>query len=160
MPAPVTSDSIWKVLSGETFAVIAWVSPNGAARSAGVIYQVRDGRLLIGAEDTSWKVRHIRSNPQVSLTVLSKRRIAWLPWIPLPDATITFHGSARIIEAADVDRDILKALEEGLAEDPEREAHTCLIEISPEGQFVTYGIDVPVMAMRDPAKAQGRAPVG
>ena len=33
-----------------------------------------------------------------------------------------------------------------------------VIEIVPEGEFVTYGIGVPLMKMRDPAIARGRAP--
>ena len=66
---------------------------------------------------------------------------------------------ARIIESAGVDMDILHELEKGMVEDPERVANTCLIEVSPEGDFLTYGIDVSVLAMRDPHKAQGRAPV-
>jgi hypothetical protein len=43
--------------------------------------------------------------------------------------------------------------------DSERNANTCFIEIKPQGDFVTYGIDVPATAMGDPAKAMGRAPV-
>ena len=43
--------------------------------------------------------------------------------------------------------------------DPEREAKTVLIEVTPEGDFVTYGIGVSLMAMRDAEQAHGRAPV-
>ena len=93
------------------------------------------------------------------MTVTFPRRIALLPWIPLPDATVTFHGTARIIDRANVDGDILNEMEKGMVADSERAASTCLIEVSPEGDFLTYGIDVSVLAMRDPHKARGRAPV-
>ena len=82
-----------------------------------------------------------------------------MPWLKLPDATITFHGTARVIESADVDPEVSHALHEGMVEDEELVANTCVIEISPAGDFLTYGIDVSLMDMRDPRKAQGRASV-
>jgi hypothetical protein len=42
---------------------------------------------------------------------------------------------------------------------PEIHADTCILEVEPEGQFVTYGVGVPLLAMRDPRKAEGRVPV-
>ena len=159
MAAPVTTDSVWRALSAHTFAVLAWVTPQGQARSAGVIYLVKGRKLIIGTESTSWKARHMRGNPHVSMTVVSRRRIFFLPWIALPDATITFHGRARIIEPADIDRRVLHDLEKGMAPDPERNANTCFIEVKPEGHFLTYGIDVPATAMGDPQKAMGRVAV-
>ncbi|MDJ0929457.1 MAG: hypothetical protein QNJ73_17595 [Gammaproteobacteria bacterium] len=47
-----------------------------------------------------------------------------------------------------------------MAPDPERNANTCLIEVTPVGHFLTYGIDVPATAMADPEKAMGRVAVG
>ena len=160
MAAPVTTDSVWRALSRQTFAVLSWVTAKGEARSAGIVYLVKGRKLIIGAEGTSWKARHIRANPHVSMTVVSKRRIIFLPWIPLPDATITFHGRARVIEPTDIDQQILHELEKGMEPDPERNANTCFIEVTPEGDFLTYGIDVPATAMADPEKAMGRVAVG
>ena len=159
MAAPVTTESVWRALGAHTFAVLSWVTPQGGARSAGIIYLVKGRKLIIGAESTSWKARHIRANPRVSMTVVSGRRIVFLPWISLPDATITFHGRARVIEPTDIDQQILHELEKGMAPDPERNANTCFIEVTPEGDFLTYGIDVPATAMGDPQKATGRVAV-
>jgi hypothetical protein len=39
-------------------------------------------------------------------------------------------------------------------------AETCLIEVTPVKDFITYGIGIPMMKMRDPDQARGRAPVG
>ena len=159
MPAPVTTNTVWSALSGNLFAVLSWVTPQGTARSAGVVYLVRDGRLLIGTDAGSWKARYIRANPNVSLTATFTRRIPLIPWIRPPDATITFHGKARVIEPVDVDPVLLRELEKGMAEDSERVANSSMIEVTPEGDFVTYGIGVSLLAMRDPRKAQGRAPI-
>ena len=159
MAAPVSTDSVWRALGEQTFTVLSWVTPKGEARSAGVIYLAKGRKLIIGAESTSWKVRHIRANPHVSATVLCKRRILFLPWVKLPDATITFSGHARVIEPGEIDQDTLHELEQGMEPDPERSANSCFIEITPVGDFLTYGIDVPATAMADPHKAMGRVSV-
>ncbi len=158
MAAPVTTQSVWRALSGHAFAVLSWVTPGGGARSAGIVYLVRDGKLLIGADTDSWKARHIRLHPSVSLTATVAKRVWFMPWLEIPDATITFHGRARIIEHGDIPPDVIEDLTRGMADDPERVAGTCVIEVSPEGDFITYGIDVSVIDMRDPRKAAGRAP--
>jgi len=36
---------------------------------------------------------------------------------------------------------------------------TPIIELVPEGQFLTYGIGVSLMVMRNPAQARARVPV-
>ncbi|MCS6843056.1 MAG: hypothetical protein NZ528_01840 [Caldilineales bacterium] len=46
------------------------------------------------------------------------------------------------------------------ADDPQVVAESCLIEVTPRGEFVTYGVGVPLWQMRDPEQALGRAPVG
>lgn len=160
MPAPVTTESVWHALGERSFAVLAWATPKGEARSAGIIYLVKGRKLVIGTESRSWKARQIRANPHVSMTVVFKRRISYLPWVQLPDATITFRGQARVIEPADIDQQVLRELEEGMEPDPERNAGTCFLEITPQGDFVTYGIDVPAAAMGDPERAMGRVSVG
>ena len=34
-----------------------------------------------------------------------------------------------------------------------------LIEVTPQNEFITYGVGVPLMQMRNPEQARGRAPV-
>jgi hypothetical protein len=38
-------------------------------------------------------------------------------------------------------------------------AESSVIEVTPVGDFVTYGVGIPMMQMRDPEKSRGRAPV-
>ena len=52
MPAPVTTESVWRALSANMFGVLSWLAPGGA-RSAGIVYVVRDRKLLIGTDDDS-----------------------------------------------------------------------------------------------------------
>jgi len=42
----------------------------------------------------------------------------------------------------------------------ERRGDAAVIEIVPAGAFVTYGLGIPLRAMRDTARARARVPVG
>jgi hypothetical protein len=82
-----------------------------------------------------------------------------MPWIKIPAATITFSGVARISPAQDALPDLLRAVFRQMADDTAMVARSCLIEVTPEKEFVTYGVGVPLMQMRNPEQARGRAPV-
>jgi hypothetical protein len=58
-----------------------------------------------------------------------------------------------------VEDDILHAIFRGRESDSEMLATTVVLEIEPQGDFVTYGIGIPLMQMRFPEKSRGRAPV-
>ena len=160
MSLQLTSEQVWQVVNKELFAVIGMVTANDEARTVGVVYVVRDGKLYIGTGQDTWKARHIRSNPHVSITIPIAKRIPIMPWIKIPAATVTFSGTARLISANEAPRTLMQAVFRQMADDAARMTTSCLIEVTPEKEFVTYGIGVPLLQMRQPEKARGRAPVG
>lgn len=160
MTQELTTDQVWEAIERELFAVIGMVTAAGEARTAGVIYIVRDRKLYIGTGRKTWKARHTANNPHVSITIPIAKRIPLLPWIKIPAATITFCGEARVIESAEASPDILRAIYRGMADDEKWLAQSCLIEVTPIKDFVTYGVGVSLMQMRDPEQAGGRVPVG
>jgi hypothetical protein len=77
---------------------------------------------------------------------------------PIPPATISFHAAAIVHPAGSPQaRSRLKEL--GSLVPVERRASACIIEVVPEGEFLTYALGVPLRQMRDPAAAQARIPV-
>jgi general stress protein 26 len=158
MTLKLTSDQVWQVIEKELFAVLGMVTGKGESRTVGIIYAVRGRKIYIASAADTWKVRHIAANPNVSLTIPIAKRVPIMPWIKIPQATITLSGTARIIPAAESPDDIVLELLRGL--NKEMLAGMSLIEVTPEGEFVTYGVGVPLMKMRDPEQARGRAPVG
>lgn len=156
----LTTEQVWQEIEEELFAVIGMVTAKHEARTVGIVYVVRDRKLYIGTGKDTWKARHIAGNPHVSMTIPIAKRIPFLPWIKIPAATITFHGTARVLETAETPPDLLQAVFRQVADDEEMMADSCLIEVTPEKDFVTYGIGVSLMQMRHPEKARGRAPVG
>ncbi len=159
MSNPATTEIVWEAIEKELFAVLGMVTDQAEARTVGIVYLVKDRKFYIGTGIKTWKARHIAANPRVSLTIPIAKKIPFLPWIKIPQATITLQGSAEIIPARDARPDLLKAVFRHKADDREFLQDTCLIKIQPEGDFVTYGIGVPLMKMRNPELARGRAPV-
>jgi hypothetical protein len=77
---------------------------------------------------------------------------------PIPPATISFHATAIVHPAgAPQVRSLVQKL--GSLLPAERQASACLIEILPEGAFVTYGLGVSLSKLRDPVAARARVPV-
>jgi general stress protein 26 len=154
MSLPTTADDVWKEIERWPFAVLGFVTPGGEARAAGVMYTVRNRVLYIVTGPDTWKVRHIRANPHVSVTVTVQR-------LPIrvkkaPPAVISFPGTATIVPLDELDDELRTTLTHGI-DTSAREM--CAIRIEPVGRFVTYGIGVFPLAMRRPDEALARVPI-
>ncbi|GAB4146080.1 MAG: pyridoxamine 5'-phosphate oxidase family protein [Candidatus Promineifilaceae bacterium] len=160
MALQLTSAQVWQAIEKEMFAVIGMVTARNQARTVGVVYIVRDRRLYIASGRDTWKVKHIGQNPHVSLTIPVQKRIPFLPWLKIPAATITFAGVARILQPEETPSEIVQAIFRDAASNPQLMAESCLVEVTPVSDFVTYGIGVPMLKMRHPEQARGRAAVG
>ena len=153
-----TTRQIWHSIERHIFGVLAWVTPSGEARTAGIVYTAADRKIYIATGPQTWKARHIAENPYVSMTVTVPKRIPFMPWLKIPAAVITFHGDATIRPIGEAPDPVLHALLRGLEKQIE-ELDMCLIEITPVGHFVTYGIGVPMLTMRYPERSRARVPV-
>jgi hypothetical protein len=145
---------VWRALTTSSFAVLSYVTPDGEPRSSGVVYVTAGRRLYVAVAPDSWKARHIPATGQVAVTVPVRRGGVMSLLMPIPPATISFHARATVRPAG-----ALAVGELARLIPPERRADCRVIEIVPHGNFVTYGIGVPLMKMRDPAASRGRVPV-
>lgn len=159
MPATVTTAEVWREVEKRFCGVLGFVTPRGEARTAGIGYAVKDRNVYIVTGQNSWKVRHILANPHVSFTVTIPKRVPFMPWIPVPPATISFQGEASIHDLGEVPPEIPKKLLRGLKPNAEELAKICIIKIRPVGEFLTYGVGVSMQTMRKPEAASGRAPL-
>ncbi|MEV0308321.1 pyridoxamine 5'-phosphate oxidase family protein [Nonomuraea fuscirosea] len=154
----LTSEEVWRELGRASFAVVGHVTPEGRPRSSGVLYMIADHRMYVVVAADSWKARHIGIGGQVSVTVPIRRGGLMSLLVPIPPATVSFHGTAVVhpagsLEGGAVGRKLARMLPS------ERRASCRVIEIVPEGWFVTYGIGVSLMRLRVPALARSRVPV-
>jgi hypothetical protein len=156
--ARLTTEQIWHQLAKASFAVLGYVTPAGEPRSSGVVYKSVGRRLYVAVAPDSWKARHVAASGRVAVTVPVRRGGLLSLVAPIPPATVSFHATAIVHPAGSPQvRPLLKDL--GSLLPAERRASACLIEILPEGGFVTYGLGVSLSKMRDPAAAGARVSV-
>lgn len=151
----LTPDQVWRELEKASFAVVGHVTPKGDPRSSGVLAKALDGRLYVATALDSWKARHIAADPRVAVTVPVRRGGLLSLLFPIPPATICFHGTAVVHQPGTfaIPDELAPLLPE------EARADSVVIEIRPEGEFLTYGIGVPLMKMRDTAGSKAHTPV-
>lgn len=157
--ANITTAQVWEAIAKQNFAVLGMVNPRNEARTVGIVYQVHDRRLYVASQKETWKMRHIEQNPHVSLTIPIHKSIPLMPWIKVPAATITFQGMTQALEPADVSEVIIKSLFRGLKITPETSSPFTILEVTSHGSFLTYGVGVSLMTMRDTENARGRVAV-
>jgi hypothetical protein len=156
--ARLSSEQVWRHVTRASFAVLSHVTPSGEPRSSGVVYRTLGRRLYVAVSPDSWKARHIAVDGRVSLTVPVRRGGVLALVMPIPPATVSFHGRA-IVHPAD-SPEVAPLLDElGSLLPADRRASATIIEIVPEGAFVTYGIGVSLAMMPDPVSARARVPV-
>lgn len=154
----LTSMRVWHAIAKASFAVLSEVTPSGEPRSSGVVYKTLGRRIYVAVAPDSWKAKHVAANGRVAMTVTVRRGGLLSLVAPIPPATVSFHAKATVRPAGSPElRPILEAL--GSLLPKERRDSASIIEIVPEGAFVTYGLGVSLMKMRDPAVARGRVPV-
>ena len=116
------------------------------------------GEGLVAVEPNGWKARHIGASGRVPVTVPVHRAGVLALLAQIPPATISFHGEAFVHPAGTMQtRKLLERLDSLLPR--ERRGSAAVIEIVPEGEFVTYGVGVPLRQMRDTSRARARVPV-
>ena len=151
MGAQITTEQVWSELEKQFFGIVGFVTAKGESRTAGIVYLVREKRVYFSTENHSWKLRHLKNNPNISMTVPIPNEI-----IP---ATITFSGTAKILDLSEVPEDIPNTLLNNLEPADELRMNTSIVEMTPNGDFITYGVGVSVETMLRPIEAAGRAPV-
>jgi len=156
----LTSAQVWQTIQQNLFAVLGMVTTHGEARTVGIVYCVVDHKFYISSKKDAWKIQHIRANPHVSITIPIHKSIPLIPWIKIPAATITFSGLATVLDNNEVSPEVLKALYRGIAQTSEILSTACAIQVVPQGHFLTYGVGMPMLQMRDTERARGRVPVG
>lgn len=140
-----------RAIAKSSFCTLATASAANRPHVAGVLYAEADGALYVSTIEHSVKVRNVRANPQVAVTIPMRR----LPI--LPPFTLQFQGTAEILPlddprlAALVQRGLLKKVtSHGELELP----GGCFVKITPARRVATFGLGVPLLTfIREPFNA-------
>jgi hypothetical protein len=153
-PSP---DVVWRALKEASFAIVSHVTPGGEPRSSGVVYGIADGRVYFAVAPQSWKAREISDGQRVAVTVPVRRGGLLSLLLPIPPATVSFHAQAIVHPPNTIDLGAVSKKLESLV--PKERRAATVIELIPEGSFLTYGIGVSLWDMRHPAAALAHVPL-
>jgi hypothetical protein len=156
-PPRLTAADVWRVIGKNSFAVLSHVTASGEPRSSGVVYGTDNGQVLIAVSAASWKARMISDGQLLAITIPVRRGGIFSLVAPIPPAAISFRARATVCKPGTLDRASLPKKFARLL--PPSLEQTCLLRLTPEGNFLTYGIGVSVMTMRDPEASLARVPV-
>ena len=161
MPARPTvsrlTNEVWRDIGKQSFAVLSHLDDAGEPRSSGVVYALVDHRIFVAVAPDSSKGRHLKTGDRVSITVPVRRGGLLSLLFPIPPATISFHASVTMHPAGSITRSVLPDKLQRLLPDADG-SPMCILELAPEGRFLTYGVGVSLMDMRNPEIAGAHVP--
>ena len=148
---------VWRELDRASFAILSFVTPAGEPRSSGVVYAVETRHIYCAVAPQSWKSRQISDGQEVAVTVPVRRGGLLSLVAPIPPATVSFHARAIVHPPGSLDIGSLSKRLQSLL--PRDRRGATVLELVPEGTFLTYGIGVSLRDMLDPAVAQAHVPI-
>jgi PPOX class probable F420-dependent enzyme len=69
MPQPPLPAELDELVARANPAVVATVRPDGAPHTAATWYDWANGRVLLNMDETRARLRHMRENPRISVTI-------------------------------------------------------------------------------------------
>ena len=152
------TEQVWSEMGKASFAIISHVTPGGEPRSSGVVYALHGRHLYLAVAPRSWKARSIADGQRVAVTVPVRRGGLLSLLLPIPPATVSFQARAIVHQPGSLDlQSVSKELEALVPE--QRRADATILELVPEGTFLTYGIGVSLRKMADPVAALAHVPI-
>ncbi len=77
MPEPPVPPEVDAFLRKPNPAVIATLRPDGSPHTVATWYDWEDGRVLVNMDESRLRLRFMRRDPRVSLTVLDEASWCW-----------------------------------------------------------------------------------
>jgi len=99
-PVPVPPE-VEQFLRKPLPAVIATLRPDGSPHTVPTWYDWEDGRVLVNMADTRLRLRHMRRDPRVTLTVLGGGEDGWYRHVSLLGRVVSIADDDSL---ADIDR--------------------------------------------------------
>ena len=151
-------EKIERLMSRNHFCILATATRDGSPQSTGVIYCSRGLDIYVYTDEHSVKVKNIRHNPRVAVTIpIWERRPFWVP-----PQVIQFQGIADILPEDDsVARGVYRFKVLFMHVDAGTfEARGCFLHIRPTRHINSYGVGVARRRMaRHPEEANRRTPI-
>jgi PPOX class probable F420-dependent enzyme len=123
MPKPPVPPEVDEFLRRPNPAVIATLRPDGSPHSVATWYDWEDGRVLVNMDESRLRLRFMRRDPRVALTVLDWE--SWYRHISLIGRVVSIEPDP---DLADIDRLSMRYLGHAYS-DRERKSVSAWIEV-------------------------------
>ena len=146
-------DDFRSILRKNNAMVLSTVSSRGNPQCTLIVY-VSDGETLYAMTgERTQKVKNIKKNPHVSVTIPFYKSLLHKLVSKAPPASIMFKADAEIIPyTAEEPRNLFRQKMGIEPPDAPNEGHTW-IRLIPRNRITCYGVGVPLWDMRTPEKA-------
>ena len=128
-----------RAIARQSFCVLATSSAEHRPHAVGVLYAAVDWTLYLAVGEGSVKVRNIRANPNVAVSIPVRR----YPFAP--PMAVQFQGTAEILAGTDPHvRELLAAgrLKRIATAASLDRPETCVIKVVPGRRIATYGLGI------------------
>ncbi|RKQ87702.1 PPOX class probable F420-dependent enzyme [Solirubrobacter pauli] len=98
MPKPPLPEELQALLSQPHPAVMASLKPDGSPLTVATWYLFEDGRVLVNLDDSRARLKHLKADPRVSLTVLDSD---WYRHVSLQGRVVELKPDTDLV---DIDR--------------------------------------------------------
>ena len=137
----LSTEQVWKAIAKTSFASSAISPRRGSPDPAASSTRPSAGGCIVAVAPDSWKARHIAASGRVAVTVPVRRGGLLSLVAPIPPATDQLpRDGERAPGRLAAGSPLLKEL--GSLSRPSGGPPASIIEILPEGAFVTYGLGV------------------
>jgi PPOX class probable F420-dependent enzyme len=99
MPEPPLPADLDAFLARPNAAVVATLRPDGSPHTAATWYDWEDGRVLLNMEESRLRLKFLRRDPRVSLTVLDEKD--WYKHVTLMGRVVSLEDDPDLV---DIDR--------------------------------------------------------
>jgi PPOX class probable F420-dependent enzyme len=99
MPRPPVPSELDAFLAGANPAVVATLRPDGSPHTAATWYDWEGGRVLLNMDESRLRLRFLRRDPRVSLTILDEDN--WYKQVTLMGRAVSIEDDP---DLADIDR--------------------------------------------------------
>ncbi|MFX1453112.1 MAG: pyridoxamine 5'-phosphate oxidase family protein [Promethearchaeota archaeon] len=146
-------NEVRSILRKKNWLVLGTVDEKNNPHSSVVVYQSDGYMIYCTTGKDTLKVRNIRHNNKVSVT-LPFRKNFFHKIIPAPPAELHFTAEAEIKPFEDLEARKIFAKYLKYNENVENQEDSIWIKITPSRRISTYGVGVKLLKMRNPQKAR------
>jgi general stress protein 26 len=144
---------IRRAVARHSFCVLATSSARNRPHAAGLLYAAVDLTLYVLVSEDSVKVRNVRANPEVAVTIPVRK-------YPMgPPMAVQFQGRAEVVPVDDPQiRELLAAgrLKRVTGLGALAKPGVCFLRISPGRRVLSYGLGVPLRTLLRDVSAGAR----